>query len=182
MTDQFDPQAVNHVTVAIHCEMSPSGRPHPDSDTLFMGGTLPTTADEDALGRFACDKNYKIVYPSFDAGQGTTLPTTFHVAATDGIAQTIVLSGGRLWKRNDRSAAVLVFSDTRLMVSLNAKGRLKVARMPGIVGERGFDIALAALAARAAMKLGGVPVVSPVGGLMTVLDMKALSDTFAKAA
>lgn len=182
MTNQLDPQAVNDVTVAVHCEMSPSGRPHPDGDTLFMGGTLPTTADEEALGWFACDKNYKIVYPSFGAGHGTTLPTTFHVAATDGVAQTIVLSGGRLWKRTERSTAVLMFRDTRLMVSMNAKGRLKVTRMPGVVGERGFEIALTALAARAAMKPGGVPVVSPVGGLMTVLDMKALSETFAKAA
>jgi hypothetical protein len=182
MNDQLDLQVVNNVTVAVNCEMSPSGRPHPNSDTLFMGGTLPTTADEDALGRFACSKNYKIVYPSFESAHGTTLPTSFHVAATDGVAQTIVLRGGRLWKRTDRSAAVLMFADTRIMVSLNAKGRLKVARMPGIVGERGYEKALNALRARAAMKPGSAPVVSPVGGLTTVLDMKALSETFAKAA
>lgn len=182
MTDQFDFKTINDVTVAINCEMSPSRRPHPNSDTLFMGGTSPTIADEDALGRFACSKNYKIVYPAFDPGHGTTLPTTFHVAVTDGLAQTIVLRGGRLWKRNDRSAAVLMFADTRLMVSLDARGLLKVARMPGNVGERGYDTALTAVTARAATKPGGAPVISPVGGLITVLDMKALSETFAKAA
>ncbi|WP_271299842.1 hypothetical protein [Sphingomonas sp. CV7422] len=182
MTDKLDFQAVNDVTVAIECEMALAGRPHSNGDTLFMGGTLPTMADEDALGQFACSKNYKIVYPSFDATDGATLPTTFHVAVTDGLAQTIVLRGGRLWKRTDRSAAVLMFADTRLMVSLNAKGRLKVARMPGNVGERGYEAALTAVAARAAMKPGNVPIVAPVGGLITALDIKAWSGTFAKAA
>lgn len=182
MTYQLDFNVINDVTVAINCEMSPSRHPHPNSDTLFIGGTSPTIADEDALGRFACGKNYKIVYPSFDAADGATLPTTFHVAVTDGIAQTIVLRGGRLWKRTDRSAAVLMFADTCLMVSLNAKGRLKVARMPGNVGERGYETALTAIATRAATKPGDAPIVAPVGSLITVLDMKAWSGTFAKAA
>lgn len=182
MIDQFDFDAVNDLTVAVNCEMSPSGRPHPQSDTLFMGGTPPGIADEDVLGRFACSKNYKIVYMAFGTATVPTPPATFHVAVTDGVAETIVLRGGRLWKRNSSSAAVLMFADTRLMVSLNAKGRLKVARMPADVDRRGYGIALTAIGERAATKPGRAPVVSPIGGLITVLDVQALSETFAKAA
>ncbi|MGP7795645.1 hypothetical protein [Sphingomonas sp. CLY1604] len=182
MTDQLDIHAVNHVTVAINREMSPLGRPHPDTDTLFMGGTPPTKADEDALGRFACSRNYKIVYPAFDATSEKMLPTTVDVVVTDGLARTILLRGGRLWKRAKRDAAVLMFADTRLTVSLDAKGRLKISRMPIRIDERGYETALAAVAARATTELGGAPVVSRIGGLITVLDANALLDTFAKAA
>ncbi len=182
MTDQLDFHAINHMMVAINCEMSPSGRPHPDSDTLFMGGTPPSIADVDDIGRYACAKNYKVVYLPFHETPVSDLRSTFHVAVTDGIAQTIMLSGGRLWKRNARSPAVLMFSDNRLMVSLSAKGLLRATRMPANVEEQGYETALRAVMERAAEVPGGIPVVAPLGRLLTALDLKSFSDTFAKAA
>lgn len=183
MTKAFDQFAINHMTTAIGIEMSTSGRgPHPESDTLFIGGTPPSDADEIALGRFGHSKNYKIVYPSFAMDDIASGPVAFHVVVTDGVTECFVLQNGRLWKRDRRSPAVLIFAAIGATISLSAKGQLAVRQTRGITHEHGFEFAREAVAARAASKPGRVPVISPIGGLITVLDMQAFAETFDKAA
>lgn len=95
MTITFDEHAINDMTVAIRREMTPQGADRlPDSDTLFMGGTPPSDTDEHELGLFGQRKSYRIVFPSFDPAKPAGGPTAFHVVVTDGVAETIVLSGG----------------------------------------------------------------------------------------
>lgn len=182
MTNGFDQHAINHMTVAIRQEMSPGGRPHPEGDTLFMGGARPSNGDAGALARFGLNKNWKIVFPSFDTADPAAGPIGFHVVVTDGETQSIVLSGGRLWKRNHDSAAVLLFRKKKVLVSLDAGGRLNVGAMRGRFDDRGYALALEAVKARAMGEPGRGAVVAPIGALITVMDMVACSEMFAMAA
>lgn len=98
---------------------------------------------------------------------------------TDGIAETIILFDGRLWKRDRSCPAILLFPGTRVVVRLSAKGRMTVREMRGQYSDHGYELALEAVLARAARQPGTAPVVSPIGGLLTVLDMKTMSAMFA---
>ncbi len=182
-TTGFDQHAVNDMTVAVSIEMTPGGRGrHPLGDTLFMGGLAPSHDDARALGAFGERKNWKVVLPWFDPSDIGAGPVGYHAVVTDGISDTVVLTDGRLWKRDRRSAAVLHFPGIQAVVRLSSKGRLMVSGMRGGYAEEGYGIARQAVAARAATSPGKVPVVSAVGGMVAVLDMGALADSFALAA
>lgn len=180
MTTIFDTHAINHATVALAREMTPrGGSRHPETDTLFMGGPAPTDADQDALARFGMSKNYKVVFASFDPADPTGGPLNFHAIVTDGLTQSIALAGGRLWKRDRASPAVLLFPGVNGLLRINSKGRLVVREMKGPYFDHGYELARKALAARTARRPGHAPVVAPIGALTTVLDMKAFNATFA---
>ena len=182
MTTTFDQHAINDMTVAIHREMTPQGRDqHADRDVLFMGGQRPSNTDQDALARFGLNKNYNMIFPSFDPGDPAAGPVAFHAVITDGLEQSFVLSGGRLWKRDRRSPAVLLFPGIQAVVKLSSKSRLTVLEMKGQLHDHGYELALEAVRARASRKPGRAPVVSPIGGMLTVLDITRLSATFAAA-
>lgn len=179
----FDQHAINHLTVAVGIEMTPGGRGrHALGDTLFMGGLTPSEDDARALGTFGERKNWKVIFPSFDPSEVATGPIGYHAVVTDGVADTVVLTDGRLWKRDRRSAAVLHFPGIQAVVKLSSKGRLIVRGTDGAYAEEGYELARQAVRARAATRPGKVPVVSPIGGMLTVLDMDALADSFALAA
>jgi len=176
MTIALDQHAINHMTTAISQEMNPQrGRSQPYADTLFMGGPLPSETDATQLGIFGQQKNWKIIFPSFDPADALAGPISFHAVVTDGIAQTIVLSGGLLWKENRRSPAVLLFPGHRIIVKLSAKGRLLIRPLRGQYHDHGYELARAAVCSRAAENPGTVPVVAGVGSLTTVMDIKAVS-------
>ena len=182
MTITFDQHAINDMTVAVALEMTPQcAKRHQNSDTLFMGGAKPTEADQRELASFGLSKNYRIVFPSFDPLNVEAGPTAFHVVVTDGLEEAFTLSEGRLWKRDRRSAAILLFPKLGILVKLSSKRSLVARVMDGRYHDHGYDLAQEAVTARAARKPGHVPVVAPVGGLMTVLDVKAFADTFAAA-
>lgn len=181
MTCQLDHHATNHMTAAIDREMSPAGRRRPDADTIFMGITPPSDADQNALARFGLDKNYKMILPSFDAADPARGPVDFHAVVTDGLTESIILAGGRLWKRDRRSPSVLLFPDAGIVVRVNSKGRLVVRGMTGRFHDHGYELAREAVLARAARKPGRAPVVSWIGTQVAVLDIVALRDTFANA-
>lgn len=178
MTSQFDQHAINHMVAAIQREMTPQGGRDTEMDTLFFGGAQPTEAEQDELGKFGFRKNYKIVHASFDLADVERGPLGFHVVVTDGLTQSIVLQDGRLWKRDRRSQAVLLFAGTHAFIRLSSKGRLVVREMHGRHHDHGYDLARDAVLARAGRKPGRVPVVSPIGSLVTVLDIRSLSKTF----
>lgn len=183
MTITFDQHAINDLTVAVALEMTPQcAKRHQESDTLFMGGAKPTEADERDLANFGLSKNYRIIFPSYDPLDVAAGPTAFHVVVTDGLKEAFTLAGGRLWKRDRRSAAILLFPKLNVLIKLSSKGRLVVRAMAGRYHDHGHELAREAVTARAARKPGHAPMVASVGGLMTVLDMKTFADTFAAAA
>jgi len=182
MTNEFDQHAINHMVSAITREMTPQGSARKtETDTLFFGGALPTEAEQHELGMFGLRKNYKIIHASFDLADVQRGPIAFHVVATDGLTQSVVLQNGRIWKRDRRSQAVLVFPDTRAVVKLSSKGRLGVREMSGQHHDHGYELARDAVLVRAGRKPGHIPVVSPIGSLLTVLDMRSMIATFEMA-
>lgn len=182
MTAYLDQHAINHMITAISREMTPQRRArHAESDTIFMGGPPPSDADQNELAMFGLRKNYKIIFPSFDPADATVGPLGYHVVVTDGLTQTVILSGGRLWKRDRRSDAVLLFPDLQAVVKLSAKGRLVVRAMSGQYHDHGYELASASIIAGAERKLGHIPVVSSVGNLVTVFDLKTVGEMAAAA-
>jgi hypothetical protein len=181
MNSQFDQHAINHMVAAIKREMTPRGGRETEMDTLFFGGAMPTEAEQDELGKFGFRKNYKVLYASFDLADVARGPIAFHVVVTDGLTQSIVLQDGRYWKRDRRSQAVLLFPGTRALIRLSSKGRLVLREMSGRYHDHGYDLARDAVLAQAGRKPGHVPVVSPIGSLVTVLDIRSLSKTFEMA-
>lgn len=181
MTIAFDQHGINDMTVAISREMSPQGSQRArETDTLFMGGPLPTDEQRNDLAGFGLRKNYNVVFPTFDVADSRSGPTGFHAVVTDGIAESFILSGGRLWKRDRRSPAVLLFPGANALIRMSGKGRLVVRDMKGRYHDHGHELAREAVLARAAARPGHIPVVTTIGAasLPTVLDMKAFAATF----
>lgn len=182
MTDALNLNDVNHMIVSLAREMTPQGGMwHKEADTLFVGGTLPTKVDEIGLANFGLAKNYKIVLPSFDPADVASGPIAFHAVITDGLTQSITLPNGRLWKRDRRSPAVLVFAEVRAIVRINSKGRLLVREMTGPHHDHGYELARDAVIARAGRKPGKVPVISAIGNLLTVVDIRTMAGLLAAA-
>ena len=182
MTTAFDQHGINHMTVALSREMAfNGGKRHADADTLFIGGSRPSGADENALARFGLNKNYKIIYPYFDTADVSAGPIGFHAVVTDGLTESIILTSGRLWKRDRRSQAILLFPDAKIVVKMSSKGRLLVRGMAGQFHDHGYDLALESLIGRASSKPGHIPIVSSIGCLPTVLDVRTMAATFENA-
>jgi hypothetical protein len=174
---------INHLTVALRQEMTPAGRKDgAHADVLFIGGSTPSEADEYAFAGFGLRKNYKIIYTACRTSHAGAGPSSYHVVVTDGLNEAVALKGGRLWKRDRRSASVLLFPIEQALIKISAKGRMIVRPMTGRYDEQGHELASQHLAARAARKLGRGAVVAPVGGLPVILDMTEFVATFAAAA
>lgn len=178
MNDSINQHGINRMLVAINREMSRYGeKTHPDADTIFMGGAEPDEAHQASLADFALKKNYKLIFCSFDPRNVAGGPVGVHAVVTDGIEKTIILSDGRLWKRDRRSPAVLVFASLNAVVRMSTKGRLIVREMSGSYHEEGYAIALEAVRATAGSIPTRVPVVSMIGDLAMVMDVEALMAT-----
>ncbi|MEG3171164.1 hypothetical protein U1708_02950 [Sphingomonas sp. ZB1N12] len=170
--------------VAISREMTPrsaKSNAETDGDTVFIGGARPTESDQAALARFGLDKNYRVVFPSFDLNDPSTGPIGFHVVVTDGRTVATTLRDGRLWKRDRRSAAVLVFPDIGAVVKLTSKRQMAVHETRRQFHDHGYDLAREAVRTHAAKEPGTVPVVSTIGNMLAVLDIKTMSNAFAAA-
>lgn len=183
MNAAIDQHCINHMTVAVHQAMTPQeNRRSRETDTMFLGGGQPTDADRQALGHFALDKNYRLVVPCFDTAEPQAGPVGYDVICTDGLEQSIALTGGRLWRRDRRSTAVLLFPSIGVVVKLTGKGCMLVREMKGCYHDQGYELARQAVLAHAARQPGSVPVLTSVGALTVVLDMRAFAATFAVAA
>lgn len=179
----FESHLINHMTVALRCEMTPGCRPHgPLGDTLFLGVVQPGRADLQELARFGESRNYKVILPQFAVGNATAGPLGYSVVVTDGVADTVLLNGARLWKREPGRASVLLIPAIGAEVGLDTKGLMKVRAARGDYPEAGLDLAHASLLARAASKPGKLPVVSQLGGLLMVNDFDRMADTLRAAA
>ncbi|USU10712.1 hypothetical protein NF701_08950 [Sphingomonadaceae bacterium OTU29THOMA1] len=180
MINLCNPIGINHMTVALQMEMAPSSKNrHTEPDVLFMGGGRLSDADERALAGLGMRKNYNLVYATCATVDARSTPSTYHAVVTDGLTQAYILSNGRLWKRDRRSASILIFADTQAVIKISGKGCIVVRPMAGQYHDHGFDLALDGLAARGARKPGHVPVVMPVGEVTAMIDVRALAATFA---
>lgn len=182
MLNNFDHVSINHATVALCREMTPDGRArHPDADTVFFGGPNLSDAERSELADFGMKKNYQMIFASFDPSNPDAGPVAFHAVVTDGVRQSYALANGRLWKRERRSSAELIFAEIDAIVKLSAKGRLVVREMKGPYHDHGYDLARDAVLARAARKPGRVPVVAPIGSIITVTDITTVQGMLAAA-
>lgn len=178
----LDQYAVNNMICALQLEMGSSpSEPGRDHDALFMGGSDVNAADEDALGSFAVDKNWHILLASFDPADPTAGPVDFRAVITDGLTKSVIMAGGRLWKKDRRSNTVILFPKARSVLKLTTKGRLVVGPISGRRHDHGYELARMSLASHAAKCPGGVPLVAPVGGLLTIMDARTLTMMFKAA-
>lgn len=178
MAYAIDQYTMNHMIVALGGEMTPLGaKPdtNVDADTLFIGGARLTDADQASLARFGLDKNYKVIFPTFELDDPHAGPVGFHVVVTDGLTRVTTLRDGRLWKRDRRTPAVLVFPEIGAVVKLNVKGQMVVHDMQGQFHDHGYDLALSAVRARASKRPGTLPIVSTIGSMLAVLDAATMS-------
>lgn len=181
MSITFDSHGINDMTVAVCREMtSHSRRQTSDVDTVFLGGPPPSNADEVELAKFGRSKNYRMIFVSFDPSKPHNGPCGFHAVLTDGLTQALAIPEGRLWKRDSRSPAVLLFPALRAMLKLDSEGRLIFHDMAGDYSKSGFELARMAVLSRAARNPGKAPVVSQIGMLMAVLDVDTISAVFAQ--
>ncbi len=175
--------AVNHMITALQIGMSPTSDLHnAETDVLFMGGGVLSEIDERTLAGFGLRKNYNIIYATCETLDARPAPSTYHAVITDGQTQAYILSNGRLWKRDRKSASLLVFADTQAVIKISRKGRIVVTPMAGRYHDHGYDLAHTDVAARTAREPGHAPVVAPVGNITTVMDAKAFVAMFAAAA
>ena len=182
MNKAFDTESINHMVTAISHEMcKPGSKPSPQADTLFIGGPLPSDDEQTALAKFGLSKNWKVVYPAFDPADAMRGPVTFHVVVTDGLTESLVVQHGRLWKRDRKTPAILVFADAGLIIKVNSKGRLFVRAMTDRHHDHGYDLALKAVTERAGRQRGGVAVMTSIGMLPTVTDITTMNLMFASA-
>lgn len=183
MTQLIDPATINHMTVALRLEMTPSSRScNADADVLFMGGASPSEADERDIAAFGLRKNYNIIFAVYDGDVEGSTPSAYHAVVTDGINQAVPLKNGRLWKRDRRGASILLFPNEQAVIKVSAEGRMIVRKMASRYHDQGYDLAAQGVAARAARQPGHGPVVATVGDLVTVSDIKDVAATFVAAA
>jgi hypothetical protein len=179
VTTILDPHSVNHATVAVRNEMTLRGKKDgSECNALFLGGLTPSDVDETALGEFAITKNYNLVFASFDPDVAPSTPTGYHVIATDGLTQAMVVRNGRLWKGDRRSRTLLLFPDAKMLFRFDSKGRISMRELKGQYHDHGYELASEELARSSATSPGHIPIVSPIGQLVTILDVKALRDAF----
>jgi hypothetical protein len=179
----FDGQLINHMTVAVRCEMTPGRRRHgPLGDTMFLGALQPSKADLHALARFGESRNYKIILPHFDAGDVGAGPLAYSVVVTDGMSDTVVFEGARLWKRSPDRASVLLIPAIGAEIGIDTRGLMKVREARDAYPDSGFALAQASVIARAASKPGKLPVMSQLGGMMVVNDFNRMVDGMKAAA
>lgn len=179
----FDSHLLNHMTVALRCEMTPGSRLHgPLGDTMFLGVVQPSLVDLNGLARFGESRNYKIVLPHFAVDGAGAGPTGYSVVVTDGLADTVLLNGARLWKRAPSRASVLLIPAIGAEIGIDTRGLMKVREARGRYEEAGFALAQACLLARAGKQPGKMPVVSQLGGVLTVNDFHRMVDTIKAAA
>jgi hypothetical protein len=183
MNAVFDHHTMNHMVTAISQEMNLcAAEPRAECDALFIGGPVPLEDNQVELAQFGLRKNWKIVYPSFDLADVRRGPTSFHVVVTDGLTETMVLQEGRLWKKDATTAAILLFSLCGIVVRISSKGRLLVEPLRRAYHDHGYDLAMRAVTARAARAPGHIPILSTIGNLPTVLDIRTMNHAFAMAA
>ncbi len=176
MTIAFDHHDINHMIISITREMTPRSDKRPiGGDTVFMGGVSPNQVDQAGLANLGLSKNYNIIFPSFDPRSVGDGPVTFHAVVTDGLTQAAVLTGGRLWKRDRRSPAILLFPEFDAVLRLSAKGRLIIREMVGQYHDHGYELALETVRVLAARRPGKVAILSTVGSMPTVLDIETMT-------
>jgi hypothetical protein len=182
MNPTFDCHHINHMITAIGQEMHLRARElHTKGDALFIGGLMPDDADQAELAQFGLRKNWKIIYAAFHPADVLRGPIAFHVVVTDGLTETMVLQDGRLWKKDARCPAILVFAHLGLTVRVGSKGRLLARALTRPCHDHGYDLAIQSVMARAAREPGHIPVISTIGRLPTVLDIRTMNHAFANA-
>ena len=172
----FDLDGINQMVCAIQMEMgSTPGECTRSTNVLFMGGPDLTQSDEDALARYALDVNWYILFPVFDTATPAAGPLEVRVVVTDGGTTSLIMKNGRLWKRDLASPTIVVFPDGPSSLRVNSKGKLLLRPTNVPYHDHGYDLARESLAVRASTEPGKVPMVTPIGRFVTVMEARSLA-------
>jgi hypothetical protein len=183
MNLDFDKKYINDMIVAVNSAMLPYGTMNRDKlDTLFLGGgTDLSEHDQRSLADYGLNKNYKMIFSSFDLTNVQAGPLSFYAVITDGLAESVTLSGGRLWKRDRRTPASLLFPHTRVKLSINSKNKLVLREMGSLYHDHGYELARETVIARAKRPASNSPVLFSINGLRSVMDLRTMQATYANA-
>lgn len=167
---------INPLICAVESELTARlGKRRNEANFLMMGGGTLSPAEMDALATFACQKNWNLLH----AATNTTDPVNgfvngeieFTCVVTDGFTSTAILSGGKLWKRDRSSAAMLLFPQHRVAARLNSKGLLSARKFADRYHDQGYDLAKDAVLQRLPGSGDTTPVITMIGAALVVHDV-----------
>lgn len=182
MSILIDHHKVNHMINAIMEEMRPRGHKQDQfAEYVFMGGTLPNDAQGHALAKFSLEKNYHVIFPSFDPDNLADGPIGLHVIMTDGTTQSGGVGNGRLWKRDRHATTIIVFESIGFTVRINAKGGLDLRSIKTPHHSHGYELALEAVLVKAERRKASTPVIFSIGSLQAIMDIRTLCASMAMA-
>lgn len=178
-SSDFGTGAINEIIHAIEAEMTCHARKRQDArDVLIYGGSELTSVGETEIGTDCLNSNWNIIHAAMDvANPGDDLDHSlsgFRCFITDGFTQIYVLRGGRLWKRDARTPAILVFPDSRIVAKISSTGRIVLRDAVGEFHEFGYHLATKAVRKRMASKPNNAPVIRRIGDTLIVHDIKTM--------
>lgn len=149
------------------------------SARIMGGGTLPS-ADIEEFGHFAAAKNFDILYVTMNQSRPyetlASLALEFTYFATDGISETLVWTGGRIWMRDINAQPRLIF-DSVDPLEIFVKSNGKFDGRPGLnrrYHDEGFALATQTLQKRIARMRPSPPMLSMMGSTPIVFDLQTL--------
>jgi len=179
---KIDQHQINSLICAVEAELtSRAGKRCKQADFLIMGGGQLSGAGRDSLASFACQKNWNLLYAAVNTAQPVNGfaadAIEFSCFVTDGFTSTAVLSGGKLWKRERTTAAILIFPQHSLSIRVNAKGKLTDRKLADRYHDHGHDLARDAVLRRVSSAKNRMPVLGTIGNAMVVHDLEMIART-----
>ena len=177
----IDQHGINAVLRAIEAELGARAakRGKKLSAHLMGGGELTATGIRD-FGQFATTKNLDIIYVSMNQSQPhealASSELEFTYFATDGISESLVQTGGRIWMRDLKAQPRLIF-DFVDPLEVFAKSNGKFDCRPGVnwrYHDEGFTLARQCLQKRISLMRPSTPILSTVGSTPVVFDLQTL--------
>lgn len=178
-TSTIEERGVNAILRGVEAELgSLAVRRGRKLKTLVMGGEFLNDTSRGDLARFACEKNWDILYVAMNPERpnDTLAACEIEVAyfATDGLDNTAVMVGGRLWKRNGQEAARLLFPRQEMEIKAKANGLFSARAIKAQYQDDGFYRARDAIQRRMANDRSSLPVQTTIGASHVVYDIQTM--------
>lgn len=175
----IDQNRVNAILRSIEAELGArAAKRGKKLDALVMGGGRLDPAGVDDLARFACAKNWQILYAAIDEKHADRTLTARSVElsyfCTDGLSRTAVLTGGRLWKRRQHAPARILFASVDTELTAKADGLIYDGPLASHYREEGYDLAWDSIEQRMAADRRSAPVLTSIGATLVVYDMQTM--------
>ena len=180
-TSAMDPNGINAILRATEAELGARAAKRGNRlSARIMGGGWLHSADIEEFGHFAAAKNFDILYVSMNQSQPhDTLASSaleFTYFATDGISETLVKTGGRIWMRDLKAQPRLIFDfEDSLEVFVKSNGKFDCrSGVNRRYHDEGFKLARQKLQKRIARMRPSPPMLSMMGSTPIVFDVQTL--------